>query len=429
MKQSRISDRSGRGPMDNSRNMDELDDLLRLALQDGASDVHLKAGIVPVMRKHGKLRPIRKDLLPLSGDFIEGVAQKLMTPDQYKEYLSRKEFDLGYGVKGLGRFRINIFRQRGTTRVVIRNIPFTVPQLQKLHLPAVINKIAKYERGLVLVTGATGSGKSTTIAAIIDYINHTKNKHILTIEDPIEFLIRDRRSIITQRELGVDAKDFPSALRGALRQDPDVILIGEMRDRETIETALTAAETGHLVLSTLHTVDCQESINRILSVFEPHKQNQIRLQLGSVLRAIISQRLANKANGEGFVPAVEVMINNARIREMVEKPERTKDITSAIEEGFIGYGMQTFDQSLMYLVTNNLITIDEATRLTDNEQDFAVKFSGINKNDNVGDWQKNKDYQKKVANAWENVSELEIDQHAVDNDPPEHKKKDEDDDE
>jgi len=395
--------------MEDKKNTLELDHLLKLAMDKGASDVHFKAGTVPVMRRHGRLRPIEKDLPYLTGDFIEKVAQTIMSQEQYQTYLTKKEIDLGYGVKGLGRFRINVFRQRGTSRIVIRNIPFTVPQLQDLSLPEVVNKIAKYERGLILVTGATGSGKSTTIAAIIDYINRTKNKHILTIEDPIEFLIRDRRSIVTQRELGIDARDFPSALRAALRQDPDVILIGEMRDQETIETALMAAETGHLVLSTLHTLDCQETTNRILSVFSGAKENQTRLQFAGVLKAIISQRLANRTDGQGFVPAVEVLINNARVRRMIELPARTKDISAAIEEGHVSYGMQTFDQSLMGLVTNGLITYEEATRLSDNDADFAVKFSGISKGDGESEWQKNHSYQQKVANAWENLSELELD--------------------
>ena len=388
----------------------ELEDLLRLALEKGASDVHLKAGIVPVMRRHGKLRPITSSLPSLTGDLIESLVKKLMSDKQYEEYKVSKEMDLGYGIKGLGRFRINVFRQRGTSRMVIRNIPHTVPQISDLNLPAVVKRVAKYERGLVLLTGATGSGKSSTIAAIIDYINKNKNRHILTIEDPIEFLIRDRKSIITQRELGVDANNFPSALRSALRQDPDIIFIGEMRDRDTIETALTAAETGHLVLSTLHTLDTHESINRILSVFSEAQQKQVRLQLGSVLRAIISQRLAQRADGQGFIPAVEVMINNSRIREMIETPERTKEIPLAIEEGKVTFGMQSFDQSLYGLVSNELIDYEEALRLTDNNEDFAVRFGGINKFDDNdrASWRKNSKYQKKVSNAWDELSEVEI---------------------
>lgn len=388
----------------------ELNDLLEIAVKKEASDVHIKAGIVPVMRRHGKLRPIDSQLPILTGEMIEDLIQKLLTLEQYEEFKIKKEMDIGYGLKGVGRFRINVFRQRGTTRLVIRNIPFSVPQLDNLGLPEVIYRIAKFERGLILLTGATGSGKSSTIAALIDYINHNKNRHILTIEDPIEFLIRDRKSIITQRELGVDANSFPSALRSALRQDPDVIFIGEMRDRDTIETALTAAETGHLVFSTLHTLDCHESINRILSAFSENQQKQIRLQLGSVLRAIVSQRLAQRTDKQGFIPAVEVLINNSRIREMIENPDRTKDIPSAIEEGHIAFGMQTFDQSLFDLASKELISYEEAMRLTDNNEDFAVRFGGINKfEENERDqWRKNSKYQKKVSNTWDELSEVEI---------------------
>ncbi|MCB0389789.1 MAG: type IV pilus twitching motility protein PilT [Bdellovibrionales bacterium] len=398
----------------------ELDELLKIAVEKGASDVHLKAGIVPVMRRHGKLRPIAQSLPTLTGELIEKLVQNLMSERQYEDYKIKKEMDLGYGIRGLGRFRINVFRQRGTSRIVIRNIPHVVPQLKDLFLPPVVQKIANYERGLVLLTGATGSGKSTTIAAIIDYINRHKNRHILTIEDPIEFLIRDRKSIITQRELGVDAIDFPTALRSSLRQDPDIIFIGEMRDRNTIETALTAAETGHLVLSTLHTLDTHESVNRILSVFSETQQSQVRLQLGSVLRAIMCQRLATRIDGSGFVPAVEVMINNARVREMIENPGRTKEIPKAIEEGKVTFGMQSFDQSLFELVSNELISYEEALRLTDNNEDFAVRFGGINQFDeNERDrWRNNIKYQKKVSNAWDELSEVELEESGSSPPPP-----------
>ncbi|MCB9026935.1 MAG: type IV pilus twitching motility protein PilT [Bdellovibrionaceae bacterium] len=400
----------------------ELNDLLRMAFKKEASDVHIKAGIVPVMRRHGKLRPIDSHLPIFTGEMIEDMIRNLLSPKQYEDFKIKKEADLGYGIKGLGRFRFNIFRQRGTSRIVIRNIPYDVPQLENLGLPDVIYRIAKFERGLVLLTGATGSGKSSTIAALIDYINKNKNRHILTIEDPIEFLIRDRKSIITQRELGVDALDFPTALRSSLRQDPDVIFIGEMRDRETIETALTAAETGHLVFSTLHTLDCAESINRILSVFSELQQKQVRLQLGSVLRAIVSQRLAQRADGKGFVPAVEVMINNSRIREMIENPDRTKDISAAIEEGHISFSMQTFDQSLFDLVSKEVINYDEAMRLTDNNEDFAIRFGGIShyESNERDQWRKDIKYQKKVSNSWDELSEVEIETNGT---PPIPKKK------
>ncbi len=354
-----------------------LNEILTAAVQKGASDVHLKAGLVPVIRKHGKLRPLFAEHPPLSNTDLEQMISEIMDEEQTKAFRVRKELDLGYGVSGLGRFRVNIFRQRGTIRLVIRNVPHKVPTLKELNMPEIVSSLTKLERGLVLVTGVTGSGKSSTLAAMIDQMNAERNLHILTIEDPIEYLIRDRKSIVSQRELGHDTISFSSALRSALRQDPDVILIGEMRDRETIEIALTAAETGHLVLSTLHTVDAVETINRILSTFEPHQHQQIRLQLGSVLKAIVSQRLATKADRSGFVPAVEVMINNVRSREMIETPARTREIIKVIEESRETFGMQSFDQHLTELVLNKVIEYDEALLLSTNPENFALKFRGI----------------------------------------------------
>jgi twitching motility protein PilT len=246
-----------------------------------------------------------------------------------------------------------------------------------LHLPKVAETIAEEHRGLILVTGTTGSGKSTTLAAMIEYINSQRTAHIMTVEDPIEFLIRDRRSIVNQREIGVDTHSFGNALRAALRQDPDVILVGEMRDYETIETALTAAETGHLVMSTLHTLDATETINRIISVFPPYQQKQVRLQLASILKAVISQRLVPRADGKGRVPALEVMRVNARVRECISDKDRTKEIPDAIAKGFTTYGMQTFDQSLMSHVKSGLITYEEALKHVSNPDDFALRFRGI----------------------------------------------------
>jgi twitching motility protein PilT len=244
-------------------------------------------------------------------------------------------------------------------------------------LPKVLEKVAGEQRGLVLVTGTTGSGKSTTLAAMIDHINTTETCHIMTIEDPIEFLIRDKRSIVNQREVGVDTMSFGQALKSALRQDPDVILVGEMRDLETIETALTAAETGHLVMSTLHTLDATETINRIISAFPPYQQKQVRLQLGSVLKAVVSQRLVPRADGKGRVPAVEILLATARVRELIEDKDRTKEIPDAIAQGHVSYGMQTFDQSLMALLRASLITYEEALRQATNPDDFALRVSGI----------------------------------------------------
>ncbi len=354
-----------------------IKDILYQAVQQHASDIHLKAEKQPYIRVHGKLQPLDLALPKISKEELRAMALSLMDEQQKAQLLTKKEVDLGYGVSGLGRFRINIFQQRGSLRMVIRAISFTVPSLTELCLPPIIGKIADFERGLVLVCGATGSGKSSTLAAMMDLINRTKYKHIITLEDPIEYLIPDEKSIISQREIGIDTTNFPLALRAALRQDPDIILIGEMRDKETIDIALTAAETGHLVLSTLHTLDAQESINRILAMYEPHQLLQVRSQLGSVLRAVISQRLARRRDGRGFLPVVEVLINNKRIRDMILDPSRTNHIKTAIEEGRIGRNMQSFDQCLIQLIQQGAIDYEEALLHTDNPEDFALKCSGI----------------------------------------------------
>jgi twitching motility protein PilT len=300
-----------------------------------------------------------------------------MNAVQKERFAANRECDLAYGIAGLGRFRVNVFQQRGTVGVVFRVIPFGVKTIDQLVLPKVVESIANEQRGLILVTGTTGSGKSTTLAAMIEHINSARTCHIMTIEDPIEFLIRDRRSIVNQREIGVDTQTFAAALRAALRQDPDVILVGEMRDFETIETALTAAETGHLVLSTLHTLDATETINRIISVFPPYQQKQVRIQLASILKAVISQRLVPRADGKGRVPALEVMIATARVRECIGDKDRTKELHDCIAKGFTTYGMQTFDQSLMHLVKQNLVTYEEALKHVSNADDFALRFRGI----------------------------------------------------
>ena len=292
-------------------------------------------------------------------------------------------------------------------RMVIRNIPFKVPTFAELNLPAMMEKISHYERGLILLTGVAGSGKSSTLAAMIDAINQRENKHILTIEDPIEFLIRDRKSLITQREIGIDTYSFARALRAGLRQDPDVILIGEMRDRETIENALLAAETGHLVLSTLHTLDATETINRILGTFEANQQNQIRLQLGATLRAVVSQRLCTRKDGQGVVPAVEILINNSRVRELIEDSKVTSEIQVCIEEGQAAWGMQSFDQSLMELLNKDLITFDEALLHCARPEDFRIRFDGITAMDGKK-WSQTGLYDKKLQDQWQNVTEIEI---------------------
>jgi twitching motility protein PilT len=354
----------------------ELNEILTIALRGGASDIHLKAGLPPMFRVDGSLVPL-KDGRRLPPEEVARMAFGIMNEFQKEKFKNTNEVDLAYGVPGLGRFRVNVFQQRGTIGAVLRVIPFKVQSIKDLLMPPVLEKISLEERGLILVTGTTGSGKSTTLAAMIDHINACETNHIMTIEDPIEFLIRDKRSIVNQREVGVDTMSFSQALKSALRQDPDVILVGEMRDLETIETALTAAETGHLVMSTLHTLDATETINRIISVFPPYQQKQVRLQLASVLKAVISQRLVPRADGKGRVAAVEILKATARVRELVEDKDRTKEIPDAIAAGHLTYGMQTFDQSLMSLVRNNLVTYEEAKRQASNPDDFALRFSGI----------------------------------------------------
>ena len=285
--------------------------------------------------------------------------------------------DLAYSIPGLGRFRCNVFQQRGTVGLVLRVIPTRIKTIDELGLPPVLKKIAAEERGLVLVTGTTGSGKSTTLAAMIDYINSTRAAHIMTVEDPIEYLHRDHHSIVNQREVNVDTQSFSHALRSALRQDPDVILVGEMRDHETVETALLAAETGHLVFSTLHTLDATETVNRIIAVFPPHQQRQVRIQLASVLKGAVAQRLLPRADGTGRVPAVEVMITTGFIRDCIVDKDRTSQIHGAIAAGTSQYGMQTFDQSIFSLYQQGLVTLDEALRWASNVDEFKLRVQGI----------------------------------------------------
>jgi twitching motility protein PilT len=354
----------------------ELNEILQIALRGGASDIHLKAALPPMFRVDGQLVPL-KDGRRLSPEEVARMGFGIMTDFQKERFKQTNEVDLAYGVPGLGRFRVNVFQQRGTIGIVLRVIPFKISSIRELLLPPVIEEIALGQRGLILVTGTTGSGKSTTLAAMIDHINANETNHIMTIEDPIEFLVRDKRSIVNQREVGVDTLSFGQALKSALRQDPDVILVGEMRDLETIETALTAAETGHLVLSTLHTLDATETINRIISASPPYQQKQVRLQLASVLRSVVSQRLVARADGKGRVAAVEILKNTARVRELIEDKDRTKEIHDAIAQGHQAYGMQTFDQSLMTLVKQGVVSFEEAKRQATNPDDFALRFSGI----------------------------------------------------
>ncbi|MDQ3666230.1 MAG: type IV pilus twitching motility protein PilT [Acidobacteriota bacterium] len=354
----------------------KIDDLLRTATSQGASDLHLKVGAFPMMRIGGELHPLA-DVPRMKPEDTLDMAFAMMSSRQKQRFKDVSEVDIGYGLSGVGRFRANIFQQRGTVSVVLRVIPDVTRNTSELGLPPVIDRIAAERRGLILVTGSTGSGKSTTLAAMIDRINATRSGHIVTIEDPIEFLHRDKKSFVTQREVDVDTRSFSEALRGALRQDPDVILVGEMRDSETIETALTAAETGHLVLSTLHTLDATETITRIVSSFPAHQQKSVRLQLAGILKGVISMRLVRAAKGPGRVPATEVLVSTGLIRDYIVNEEKTYLIREAIAAGTSQYGMQTFDQSLFHLFQSGLISIEEALHNASNADEFRMRCSGI----------------------------------------------------
>jgi len=353
-----------------------INDLLRIAVERGASDLHLKVGTYPMMRVRGVLSPVSSERR-LDHEDVVAMSAAIMSASQAEKFVASQEVDLAYSVAGLGRFRCNIFQQRGTVGLVLRVIPMQIRTIDELDLPPVLRKIAEEERGLVLVTGTTGSGKSTTLAAMIDHINRTRSAHVMTVEDPIEFLHRDNKSMVNQREVAVDTHSFAQALRSALRQDPDVILVGEMRDFETIETGLLAAETGHLVFSTLHTLDATETINRIIAVFPPHQQKQIRLQLASVLKAVISQRLIPRVDGAGRAPAVEVMISTPFIRECIVDKDKTYQIPGAIASGTSQYGMQTFDQSIFGLFQHGAISYEEALRWASNVDEFKLRIQGI----------------------------------------------------
>ena len=359
-----------------------INDLLKIAVERKASDLHLKVGSFPVIRIDGALIPLA-DMRRLMQEDTIAMAFSIMSARQKEKFKNNFEIDIAYNVPNLGRFRCNIFQQRGTVGLVLRVIPAKILSIKDLLLPPVLEKICQEQRGLVLCTGTTGSGKSTTLAAMIDHINATRNEHIMTVEDPIEFLHRDKKSLVNQREVDVDTKGFSVALRSALRQDPDVILVGEMRDYETIETALTAAETGHLVFSTLHTLDATETINRIIAVFPPHQQKQIRLQLGAVLKSVISLRLMPRADGLGRVPAAEVLIRTNYVRECIENKEKTKYIKDAIQQGTSQYGMQTFDQSLYSLYKSGLITLEEALKRSTNPNEFKLRIQGIQSTSDV----------------------------------------------
>jgi twitching motility protein PilT len=354
-----------------------INELLTTIVDLGGSDLHLKVGNFPIGRVKGRLTSLTQFKKLVKEDTI-AMAYSIMATDRQKaKFKENMDIDLAYSVPSLGRFRCNIFNQRGTVGMVLRVIPRRIFSLEDLMLPRVLNRICEEQRGLVLVTGTTGSGKSTTLAAMIDLINATRCEHILTIEDPIEYLHRDNLSIINQREVEADCRSFSTALRAALRQDPDVILVGEMRDYETIETAIHAAETGHLVFSTLHTLDAAETVNRVVSVFPPHHQKQIRIQLSQVLRAVISQRLVPRADGQGRVPAVEVMVATETVRACIEDKDKTKGLRDVIAQGTSQYGMQTFDQSLYFLLQEGLITVEEALKRATNVGEFRLRLEGV----------------------------------------------------
>jgi twitching motility protein PilT len=352
-----------------------INDLLTIAVENGASDLHVKVGSTPMMRVAGSLTPTTDTRL--THDDVKAMAAAIMSKEHQAKFKENQDLDLAYSVPGLGRFRCNVFQQRGTISLAFRVIPMQIQGISELGLPPIISKIADEERGLVLVTGTTSSGKSTTLAAMVDQINKKRSAHIITIEDPIEFLHRDVKAIVNQREIAVDTESFNQALTAALRQDPDIILVGEMRDTETVQTALLAAETGHLVLSTLHTLDATETINRIIAVFPPHQQQQVRIQLASVLKAVVSQRLIPQADGRARVPAVEVMINTAFIRDCIMNKEKTNLIPNAIATGTSQYGMQSFDQSIFSLYEHGLVSYEETLRWVSNVDEFKLRIQGI----------------------------------------------------
>lgn len=354
----------------------DLDGLLKLAIERRASDLHLKVGAPPLLRVDHQLVPVENRPCVTQTD-LDATVGLVTTELQRQQFAQHRELDVSYGVAGLGRFRTNLFQQRGTVGATFRVIPLKVDTIEELNLPPIIGKLAMEPRGMVLVTGTAGSGKSTTLAAMIGHINNNRTGHIVTIEDPIEFLHADNQCLINQREVGIDTESFAGALRSALRQDPDVILVGEMRDFDTVSTAIVAAETGHLVLSTLHTIDAAETVNRIIAIFPPYQQKQIRLQLAALLRGVISMRLIPRADGRGRVPAVEVMVATATIRECIADADKTRKIPEVIAAGTSEYGMQTFDQSLMSLFQRGLVSYEEALRWSSNPNDFALRIRGI----------------------------------------------------
>ena len=349
--------------------------ILEEMINQGASDLHLKAGLPPVVRVDGKLRHLGIDRS--SPKDLEDIASQILTPSQKERFTKTREVDFAFGVSGLARFRANYYVQRGSIAMVFRHVPVDIKSVDELSLPPVLKELALRPRGLIFVTGTVGSGKSTTLTAMVSEINKTANKNIITVEDPIEFLHHDEKSIINQREIGSDTSSFHEALRHILRQDPDVILIGEIRDALTMEIALMAADTGHLVLTTLHTVDATQTINRVISFFPPHQHQEIRYLLAATLQSVVAQRLIPLKEGKGRVPAVEVMIVTSSIREYIIDPDKTPLISQAIREGVSSHGMQSFDQSLMKLLTDGKISMEEALKSSSNPHEFSLRLKGI----------------------------------------------------
>ena len=353
----------------------DLAQICRLAVRAGASDVHMKVGLPPVFRVHGDLRPVN-EFPVVTQEALGLTAWDIMNPIQRERFKTTNDCDLAWTVLGVGRFRVNVFRQQGKIGMVLRTIPSTVRSIEELSLPPVLRKLALLHRGMILVTGATGSGKSTTLAAMIEEVNRNLPHHILTIEDPVEFLFQDKKAVVNQREVGVDSANFHHALRAALRQDPDVILIGELRDKETVDIALAAAETGHLVLGTLHTIDAIETINRVLGFYEPHAQQQVRLRLAASLRGVLSQRLV-AAVGGGRAAAIEVMVNTAAVYECMIDEKRTREIRDLIRSGRAQYGSQSFDQHLYDLAQAGRIRPEDAMKAANNPDELQLRFAGV----------------------------------------------------
>ncbi len=353
----------------------ELKTLLDRVVKTNASDLHLKSGVPPVYRVDGKL--VMEKGESLTPENLKTMAYQIMTPSQQQSFERMKEIDFAIGVRGIGRFRVNVFLQRSSIAIAFRSIPIVVKRIDDLNLPLVLKDLSLRPRGLILCTGTTGSGKSTTLAAMIEHINENASRHIITIEDPIEYLFRDNQSIICQREVLMDTVSFSIALRHILRQDPDVILLGEIRDRETMDVALKAADTGHLVMSTLHTLNATETINRIISFYPPHQHQHIRVLLATTLAGVISQRLLPRTDGKGRIPAVEVLISTPTIKDYLLDPVKTLLIQSIIEEGFAQYSMQTFDQSIFKLHKDGLITYEDAIQAVTNPDEFRLRLRGI----------------------------------------------------